>query len=100
METESNMDAADEAVATTSRDSAQNDALARCDDDDTSASPRFTANLAGLPGISVPVAQDKTGLPLGLQVIGKALDEAACFRVGAELETASGYNAKPEAWWK
>lgn len=59
-----------------------------------------TANLAGLPGISVPVAQDKTGLPLGLQVIGKALDEAACFRVGAELETASGYNAKPEAWWK
>ena len=59
-----------------------------------------TANLAGLPGLSVPVAQDKTGLPLGLQVIGKALDEAACFRVGAELETASGYNAKPEAWWK
>ena len=59
-----------------------------------------TANLAGLPGISVPVAQDKSGLPLGLQVIGKALDEAACFKVGAALETASGYNAKPQAWWK
>ena len=59
-----------------------------------------TANLAGLPGISVPVAKDKTGLPLGLQVIGKALDEAACFKVGAALETASGFNAKPKAWWK
>lgn len=58
-----------------------------------------TANLAGLPGISVPAALDKQGLPLGLQVIGKALDEASCFRVGGALEQAAGFVAKPEKWW-
>ena len=58
-----------------------------------------TANLAGLPGISVPAGMSSTGLPLGLQVIGKALDEAACFRVGGELERAAGFVAKPEKWW-
>ncbi|PZO38070.1 MAG: Asp-tRNA(Asn)/Glu-tRNA(Gln) amidotransferase GatCAB subunit A [Alphaproteobacteria bacterium] len=58
-----------------------------------------TANLAGLPGISVPAGLDSNGLPLGLQVIGKALDEATVFRVGAALETAAGVVAKPEKWW-
>ncbi|MEO1474540.1 MAG: amidase family protein, partial [Pseudomonadota bacterium] len=58
-----------------------------------------TANLAGLPGISVPAALDGQGLPLGLQVIGKALDEAACFRVGAALEQAAGFTARPDQWW-
>ena len=58
-----------------------------------------TANLAGLPGISVPAAVNSEGLPLGLQVIGKALDEATCFRVGGELERAAGFTAKPERWW-
>jgi hypothetical protein len=42
-----------------------------------------TANLAGLPGISVPTGLDSGGLPLGLQVIGKALDEATVFQVAA-----------------
>ena len=58
-----------------------------------------TANLAGLPGIAVPAGVDAQGLPLGLQVIGKALDEAACFRVGGALERAAGFVAKPEKWW-
>ncbi|MGB3624617.1 MAG: amidase family protein, partial [Henriciella sp.] len=58
-----------------------------------------TANLAGLPGISVPAALDSQGLPLGLQVIGKALDEASCFRVGGALEEAAGFVAKPDKWW-
>lgn len=58
-----------------------------------------TANLAGLPGISVPAGMSSSGLPLGLQVIGKALDETACFRVGGELERAAGFVAKPEKWW-
>ena len=58
-----------------------------------------TANLAGLPGISIPAGLSAGGLPLGLQVIGKALDEAACFRVGGELERAAGFVAKPEKWW-
>ena len=58
-----------------------------------------TANLAGLPGISVPAGLDSAGLPLGLQVIGKALDEATVFQVGAALEEAAGFTARPEKWW-
>lgn len=58
-----------------------------------------TANLAGLPGISVPASLNSEGLPLGLQVIGRALDEATCFRVAGELERAAGFTAKPERWW-
>lgn len=58
-----------------------------------------TANLAGLPGIAVPAAIDGQGLPLGLQVIGKALDEAACFRVAGAIERAAGFVARPERWW-
>ncbi|MFN4091978.1 MAG: Asp-tRNA(Asn)/Glu-tRNA(Gln) amidotransferase subunit GatA [Brevundimonas sp.] len=58
-----------------------------------------TANLAGLPGISVPAGLSSAGLPLGLQVIGKALDEATVFQVGAALEDAAGFTAKAEKWW-
>ncbi len=58
-----------------------------------------TANLAGLPGISVPAGLDKAGLPLGLQVIGKALDEATVFQVADVLEQSAGFTARPEKWW-
>jgi len=58
-----------------------------------------TTNLAGLPGISVPAGLDAKGLPLGLQVIGRALDEETVFAVAAALEKASGFTAKPGAWW-
>jgi aspartyl-tRNA(Asn)/glutamyl-tRNA(Gln) amidotransferase subunit A len=58
-----------------------------------------TTNLAGLPGISVPAGLDAQGLPLGLQVIGKALDEATVFQVAAALERAAGFSAKPRSWW-
>jgi aspartyl-tRNA(Asn)/glutamyl-tRNA(Gln) amidotransferase subunit A len=58
-----------------------------------------TANLAGLPGISVPAGLDSNGLPLGLQVIGKALDEATVFQVGAALEQAAGVAGRAKTWW-
>ncbi|MBU6444932.1 MAG: Asp-tRNA(Asn)/Glu-tRNA(Gln) amidotransferase subunit GatA [Alphaproteobacteria bacterium] len=58
-----------------------------------------TVNLAGLPGISVPAGLTKEGLPLGLQVIGKAFDEAGVLRVGRALEVAADFKAKPAAWW-
>jgi aspartyl-tRNA(Asn)/glutamyl-tRNA(Gln) amidotransferase subunit A len=58
-----------------------------------------TTNLAGLPGISVPAGLDAKGLPLGLQVIGRALDEETVFAVAGALEKAAGFTAKPGAWW-
>jgi aspartyl-tRNA(Asn)/glutamyl-tRNA(Gln) amidotransferase subunit A len=55
-----------------------------------------TTNLAGLPGISVPAGLDAQGLPLGLQVIGRAFDEETVFRVGRALEQAAGFSAVPQ----
>jgi aspartyl-tRNA(Asn)/glutamyl-tRNA(Gln) amidotransferase subunit A len=57
------------------------------------------ANLAGLPGISVPAGQDGDGLPLGLQLVGRALDEGTLFSLAAALEQAADFRAKPERWW-
>ncbi len=45
-----------------------------------------SVNLAGLPGLSLPIGLSKAGLPLGLQVIGKAFDEATIFKVASALE--------------
>jgi aspartyl-tRNA(Asn)/glutamyl-tRNA(Gln) amidotransferase subunit A len=58
-----------------------------------------TANLAGLPGLALPAAVDANGLPLGLQVIGKALDEESVFAVSAALERAAAFSARPRPWW-
>ena len=58
-----------------------------------------TANLAGLPGLSVPAGLSGEGLPLGLQLIGRALDEETLFALGAAIERAAGFRAKPERWW-
>jgi len=59
-----------------------------------------TVNLAGLPAISVPAGLTADGLPLGLQVIGKAFDEATVLRVGRAIEIAAGFKAKPQPWWR
>jgi len=58
-----------------------------------------TVNLAGLPAISVPGGLDSQGLPLGLQLIGRALDEGALFSLAGALEKAAGFSSKPERWW-
>ncbi len=58
-----------------------------------------TANLAGLPAMSVPAALDNNGLPLGLQIIGRALDEETVFAASSALEACAGFTAKPEKWW-
>jgi aspartyl-tRNA(Asn)/glutamyl-tRNA(Gln) amidotransferase subunit A len=58
-----------------------------------------TVNLAGLPGLSVPAGLTKNGLPLGLQVIGKAFDEGTVLRVGRAIETAANFTARPKTWW-
>jgi aspartyl-tRNA(Asn)/glutamyl-tRNA(Gln) amidotransferase subunit A len=54
-----------------------------------------TANLAGLPGLAVPAGLDHQGLPLGLQVLGRAFDEETVFAVGTALEHAANFTALP-----
>jgi len=48
-------------------------------------------NLAGLPGISVPVAKNDEGLPVGLQLIAKAFNEKVLFDGAASLEKVVNY---------
>ncbi len=57
------------------------------------------ASLAGLPAISVPAGLDADGLPLGLQLIGPALDEAGVLNGALAIERAAGRVALPERWW-
>jgi aspartyl-tRNA(Asn)/glutamyl-tRNA(Gln) amidotransferase subunit A len=59
-----------------------------------------TVNLAGLPGLAVPAGLTANGLPLGLQIIGKAFDEATVLRAGRAVEVAAAFSAKPENWWR
>jgi aspartyl-tRNA(Asn)/glutamyl-tRNA(Gln) amidotransferase subunit A len=54
-----------------------------------------TANLAGIPGLSVPAGLDSKGLPLGLQVLGKPFDEETVFAVGRALEQGANFTATP-----
>jgi len=57
------------------------------------------ASLAGLPAMSVPGGLNEQGLPLGLQIIGKALDEQGVLNAGLAFEERAGFTARPEAWW-
>jgi aspartyl-tRNA(Asn)/glutamyl-tRNA(Gln) amidotransferase subunit A len=57
------------------------------------------ASLAGLPAISVPAGLDDQGLPLGLQLVGRALDEQGVLSAALALEERAGFTARPGAWW-
>src|SRR6056297_323551 len=58
-----------------------------------------TVNLAGLPGIAVPAALDRQGLPLGLQLIGQPWQEGELLNTAEVLERAAGFVEKPAKWW-
>lgn len=51
-------------------------------------------SLAGLPAMSLPVGLSESGLPLGLQLIGKAFDEVAIFKAGSALEADVKFERK------
>jgi aspartyl-tRNA(Asn)/glutamyl-tRNA(Gln) amidotransferase subunit A len=55
------------------------------------------ASLAGLPAVSVPVGLGAQGLPLGLQLIGRAFDEETVLRFAGVLEEAAGFGHRPAA---
>jgi aspartyl-tRNA(Asn)/glutamyl-tRNA(Gln) amidotransferase subunit A len=50
-----------------------------------------STNIAGLPGMSVPIGLDRDGLPLGLQLIGPSFEEGRLFQVGQVLEDAAKF---------
>jgi aspartyl-tRNA(Asn)/glutamyl-tRNA(Gln) amidotransferase subunit A len=57
-------------------------------------------NLAGLPGLALPAGLSREGLPLGLQLIGRAFEEETLLRIGGVIEEAACFTARPEAWWR
>jgi aspartyl-tRNA(Asn)/glutamyl-tRNA(Gln) amidotransferase subunit A len=57
------------------------------------------ASLAGLPAMSVPGGLDGQGLPLGLHLIGKELDEQTVLNAGLAIEERAGFTARAEKWW-
>ena len=50
----------------------------------------ISVNLAGLPGMSVPVGKDSKGLPIGMQLIGNAFAEKTLIRAAYTYECATG----------
>ncbi len=54
------------------------------------------ANLAGVPGLTFPVGFDGSGLPVGMQLMGRHFNEAALFRMAhAYQQATSWHNQKP-----
>jgi len=57
------------------------------------------ASLAGLPAMSVPGGLDSQGLPLGLHLIGRELDEQGVLNAGLAIEERAGFTHRPKVWW-
>ena len=57
-----------------------------------------TVNMAGLPGLALPGGTDASGLPLGLQLIGRPFDEETLFSLGAVIEDQVG-RVTAKRWW-
>jgi aspartyl-tRNA(Asn)/glutamyl-tRNA(Gln) amidotransferase subunit A len=61
---------------------------------------RFTrpVNYLGLPSLSIPTGFTRSGLPVGMQLIGRSFDEAMLLRIGAAFQRATDYHQrKPKA---
>jgi aspartyl-tRNA(Asn)/glutamyl-tRNA(Gln) amidotransferase subunit A len=52
----------------------------------------ITANLAGIPGISLPCGKDKRGLPIGIQFLGRPFDELKMLQLSHAYEQAGGFD--------
>lgn len=53
-----------------------------------------SVNLAGLPAMSLPIGLSSDGLPLGMQLIGRAFDEETVFKAGYAVEQDAGFKRK------
>jgi aspartyl-tRNA(Asn)/glutamyl-tRNA(Gln) amidotransferase subunit A len=52
-----------------------------------------TGSLAGVPGISVPCGKTRTGLPVGMQILGRHFGECSVLRIARAFEKAGGFSA-------
>ena len=74
----------------------------RVDEFPTDVPPRWTIqtipfNVTGNPAMAIPTGFSKSGLPLGMQIVGRPFDEATVLRIGAAYEAAAGWIAKRPA---
>ena len=53
-----------------------------------------SVNIAGLPGLSIPCGVDKSGMPIGMQLIGKAFDEETILNAGYTFEQEYKFREK------
>jgi len=55
---------------------------------------RFTRpiNYLGLPSLSIPTGFTKSGLPVGMQLVGRSFDEAMILRIGAAFQRATDFH--------
>jgi aspartyl-tRNA(Asn)/glutamyl-tRNA(Gln) amidotransferase subunit A len=56
-------------------------------------------NLAGIPGISIPFANDEKNLPIGLQLITDSFKEQKLLNIAKNIEETVQYKEIPEKWW-
>lgn len=56
-------------------------------------------NVAGLPAIALPIAETPTGLPMGIQLIGRPGGERTLLALGAQLERRIGWHRRHPAAW-
>ena len=52
-------------------------------------------NMAGLPGLNIPVGFDKENMPIGMHIIGKAFDEAEIYHLASFIEKELNLDLKP-----
>jgi aspartyl-tRNA(Asn)/glutamyl-tRNA(Gln) amidotransferase subunit A len=58
-----------------------------------------TANLVGLPAISLPIKYNKDGLPLALQLFGKSFDEQTLLNTAYSIEQQVNFKSQVKDWW-
>ena len=52
-------------------------------------------NLAGLPGLNIPVGFDKNHMPIGMQIIGNSFEEAKMYKLGSFIEKELNLDLNP-----
>ncbi len=72
------------------------ESFADMDPETRNKTPSYTPthNLTGIPAMSVPCGFTESGLPMGLQIAGRAFDEATVLRVGQAYEQATAWHER------